>query len=62
MSPEGEKELLELMRRIADHLAPIEVPRQRHTAVLGTATYTIEERERKALKEKLRGNSPKVEP
>ena len=43
--------------RLADHFAPKKDERQRHTAVLGTATYTREEREKKELREKLRGKS-----
>jgi hypothetical protein len=57
MTPEGEKELIALMKRIADHIAPEKDARPRHTAVLGTATYTREEREKKELREKLRGKS-----
>ena len=55
MTPEGEKELIALMKRIADHIAPEKDARPRHTAVLGTATYTREEREKTELREKLRG-------
>jgi len=60
MTPEGERELLALMKRIADHIAPEQKERPKHTAVLGTATYTREEREKKELVETLRGKSPKV--
>ena len=54
MTPEGEKELIALMRRIADHIAP-EQQSNRKPAVLGTATYTREERDKKELRETLSG-------
>ena len=60
MTPEGEKELLALMRRIASHVAPEKPERPKHTAVLGTATYSREERARQEIRDKLRGDSPKA--
>jgi hypothetical protein len=58
MTPDGEHELITLLKRIADaceRLSPENEPRERKPAHLGTATYTREEREQKELREKLRG-------
>lgn len=46
----------ESLRRLAGHFAPpITLERVKHTAVLGTATYNREERERIALRKALKG-------
>jgi hypothetical protein len=67
VTPEGERELIDVLEgiaisleRIADHFDPDEEVVVRRPAVLGTATYTREERERQELREKLRGNAPTV--
>lgn len=60
MTPDGERELISLLGRIAEaveRLAPPKNARIRHTAILGTAIYDREERERKELREKLKGKS-----
>lgn len=69
MTPEQEQNLLELLagianelHRLADKLAPVKPERPKHTAVLGTATYSVEERERIALRKALKGEKPKSPP
>lgn len=64
MTPDAEKELIALLgrvavafERIADHLAP--AVRTKHTAILGTATYSVEERERQTLRDTLKGRGSK---
>jgi hypothetical protein len=61
MTPDGEHELITLLKRIADsleRLSPESELRERKPAHLGTATYTREEREQRELREKLRGKKP----
>jgi hypothetical protein len=62
MTIQGETELVAAFRgvleRIADaleRLSPPKVAHERKPAVLGTATYNPEEREKRELREKLRG-------
>lgn len=47
------------VERIADHFAPVEGSRTRRPAVLTTATYSREERDRQELRAALRGEKPK---
>lgn len=47
------------LARIAEHLAPLEVPRERLPAILSKATYSREERERQELRQRLKGSTPK---
>lgn len=42
------------LERLADHFAPVEEKHEKRPAVLSTAIYDREERERKALRETLR--------
>lgn len=56
-----EPELLILLRRIADaceRLSPPKATGSHKPAVLTTATYTREERDKQELREKLRGKKP----
>jgi hypothetical protein len=46
------------LERIADHLAPIEAPRERKPAILGKAAYSREEREREARRKAARPEEP----
>jgi len=57
---DSHRRIADYLKRLADHIAPEQKERPKHTAVLGTATYTREEREKKELVETLRGKSPKV--
>lgn len=47
------------LERLADHFAPIEEPRQKRQAILSTAIYDREERERQKLREALREKEQK---
>ena len=61
MTPEGEHELITLLKRIAEsleQLSPENEPRERKPAHLGTATYTREEREKQELRKTLSGKKP----
>lgn len=51
--------IAESLKRLADHFAPVEEPRQKRQAVLSTAIYDREERERQKLRETLRAQEPK---
>ena len=42
------------LRRLADKFAPVEIPREKRPAILSTATYSREERERQELRETLK--------
>lgn len=48
--------------RLAEHFAPVSPERPKHTAVLGTATYNREERERIALRKALKGEKAPTPP
>ena len=65
MIPESERDLIKafemVLGRIAaalERLSPPKEDRPRQPAHLGTATYTREERDKKELREKLRGKKP----
>ena len=61
MTPDGEHELITLLKRIADsleRLSPENELRERKPAHLGTATYTREEREKQELRKTLSGKKP----
>ena len=60
MTPDGEHEIITILKRISDSLERLSPPKEsgpRKPAVLGTATYNIEERERQELRSKLRGSN-----
>ena len=63
MTPDGEHELITLLKRIADsleRLSPENELRERKPAHLGTATYTREERDKQELRDKMRGSNGKT--
>ena len=63
MTPECEHKLLHLLERITvalERIAPPSSERQRKPAVLGTATYAREEREKQELRDKMRGSNGKT--
>ena len=48
------------LERLADHFAPRPDNRERQPAILGTATYNREEREKQELRKKLESRVPKL--
>ena len=50
------------LTRLADHFAPVEKPREKRPAILGTATYSREERAGKEVRETLSGGAQKPAP
>jgi dTDP-4-amino-4,6-dideoxygalactose transaminase len=53
--------IAESLKRLADQFAPVEEPRQKRQAILSTAIYDREERERQKLREALREKEQKPE-
>ena len=49
------------LERLADHFAPVEAQRKKQPAILSTAIYDREERERQKLRETLRAKEQKPE-
>lgn len=50
--------LVTAVERLADHFAPIEAPKPKRPAVLHTAIYDREERERENRRKAARGEEP----
>jgi len=51
--------IAESLKRLADRFAPLEAQRERRPAVLSTAIYDRQERERQELRKTLRSKEPK---
>lgn len=69
MTPEDEQivlcrleEIAQILRVLVAHFVPVKSQRPKHTAVLGTATYNREERERIALRKALKGEKAPTPP